>query len=80
MQKEMYLKSGKGKINLDSYAGSWVALVGDRPVACAESLDLLMQKVKKQRFAKTPSVMLVPRKDEGPYILIFQRGFLSQPL
>ncbi len=70
MKRSMCLKSGKGKIDLDSYAGTWVALVGDRPVAWAENLDLLMRKVKKQRFSKAPSVMLVPRKDEGPYILI----------
>lgn len=70
MKKVIYLKSGKGKINLDSYAGSWVALVGNRPVACAENLGLLMQKIKKKHLSKAPSVMLVPRKDEGPYILI----------
>lgn len=68
MKRSMYLKSGKGKRNLNSYAGTWVALVGDRPVAWAENLDLLMQKVKKQRFSKAPSVMLVPCKDKGPYI------------
>jgi len=68
MKKTMRLKYGKKKTKLDFYAGSWVALLNDRPVASAETLSILMQKVKKQRLSKEPSVMLVPRKDEGPYI------------
>jgi len=28
-----------------------------------------MQKVKEKSLPKEPSVMLIPRKDEGPYLL-----------
>jgi len=57
-------------INLDRYSGKWVAFINNQPVAYADNLELLMQKVEKRPFSKEPSVMLVPRKDEGPYILI----------
>ena len=56
------------KVDLNSYAGNWVAFVDDHPVDSAASLALLMQKVKKMHLSKEPSVMLIPRRDEGPYI------------
>lgn len=54
---------------LASYAGQWVALKGTRVVESARSLRELMQKLKKNQLHLEVSVMLVPRKDEGPYIL-----------
>ena len=60
----------KKRVDIDSYAGNWVAFVDDNPVDSAASLNLLMQKVKKRRLPKEPSIMLIPRKDEGPYLLI----------
>lgn len=70
MRKVLYLKSKKHTIDLEPYSGNWVAFVDNQPVAWAKDLNLLMQKVKKQCLLKQPSVMLVPRKNEGPYILI----------
>lgn len=72
MKKEMYLQSKdkKRRVNLEPYSGKWVAFIDDQPVSWAENLSLLMQKIKKRHFTKEPSIMLVPRKDEGPYILI----------
>lgn len=59
----------KGK-NLERYAGKWVALVDGRVVEYAAELPMLMRKIKTKRFKRQPSVFLVPRKDEGPYVLI----------
>lgn len=54
---------------LASYAGQWVALKGTRVIESAHSLRELMQKLKKNPLSQKASVMLVPRQDEGPYIL-----------
>jgi len=60
----------KGKvISLERYAGKWVAFINEKVVASAESLRDLMEKVKKMGLEEKVSVFLVPRKDEGPYIL-----------
>lgn len=72
MRKRTVLKFKNRILNLNTYAGKWVAFIDNQPIACAENLNLLMQKVKKQHLHKEPSVMLIPRKDEGPYILIIQ--------
>ena len=62
----------KGKaMPLERYAGKWVAFIGKKVIiASAESLKDLMEKVKKMGLEEKVSVFLVPRKDEGPYILI----------
>lgn len=69
MKKRIYLEFKGNKANLEPYSGKWVAFIDNQPVAWDKSLNLLMQKVKKQRLPKEPSIMLVPHKDEGPYIL-----------
>lgn len=68
--KRIYLKSKKPRLNLEHYSGKWVAFIDDKIIASTEDLKILMQRVKKQHLPKEPSVMLVPRKDEGPYLLI----------
>jgi len=62
--------SNKKTISLDKYAGKWVAFVNNKVVASAETLKGLMEKVKKMGLEKKASAFLVPREDEGPYILI----------
>lgn len=63
-------KSGH-KINLEPYSGKWVAFIDEQPVAFSSNLALLMGKLKKhKRLPKEPSVMLIPHKDEGPYLLM----------
>lgn len=74
MRTKVEIKLPQRKINLDRYSGKWVAFINNQPAVCADKLSLLMQKVKKRHFPKEPSVMLVPRKDEGPYILILLCG------
>lgn len=58
-------------VDLESYSGKWVAFIDERPIASSENLLILMKKLKKIKCpSKEPSVMLIPHKDEGPYILI----------
>ena len=68
MKKDMYLKSKSHKVDLERFAGKWVALIDDQPVLWEKDISRLMQKIKKRRLPKEPSIMLVPRKDEGPYV------------
>lgn len=58
------------RLNLERYSGKWVAFINDRPILSAEGLNILMERLKRQNLAQEPSVMLIPRKDEGPYILL----------
>ena len=60
----------KSRHDLDRLAGKWVAFIGGRVVDSAATLPALVAKIRRKKFASKPSVMLVPRKDEGPYILI----------
>jgi hypothetical protein len=58
------------KIKLDSYAGEWVAFVGDKIVAHNKNLKDLMKEIDAKGLRKQASILLVPRKDEGPYVLV----------
>ena len=60
----------KTKKRLDHYAGEWVVFVGDKIVAHDKELATAMTKVKTKTLKKKASVFLVPRKDEGPYVLL----------
>ncbi len=60
----------KETTNLAAYAGKWVALSKDHVVAVGASLAEVMRKTSSRRgSAVQPSVFLVPRHDEGPYVL-----------
>lgn len=56
--------------DLTRYSGKWVAFINGKIVESADSLRSLMEKLKKKHLRKKPSIMLVPRKEEGPYILV----------
>lgn len=58
------------KVKLHSYAGEWVAFIGEEIVAHNKDLKDLMKEIDARKLRKKASVFLVPRKDEGPYILI----------
>lgn len=58
--------------NLAAYAGKWVALSRNRVVAVGTSLPDVMRKVPPRRPRPQPSVFLVPRRDEGPYVLVLR--------
>ncbi|OGZ94128.1 MAG: hypothetical protein A2131_02125 [Candidatus Sungbacteria bacterium GWC2_49_10] len=57
--------------NLNRFSGKWVAFIEREVVESAKTLPSLMEKLKSKKLKRKPSVMLIPRKDEGPYILIF---------
>jgi len=59
----------KRETSLDKYHGKWVAFVDDKVIAADKTLEDLMLKVKKMGLEKTAAVFLVPRNDEGPYVL-----------
>lgn len=61
--------------NLALYAGKWVALSRNRVVAVGTSLPEVMRKLPARRPRSQPSVFLVPRRDEGPYVLVTLRSW-----
>ena len=63
--------------NMDRFAGKWVVVdpVKNKVIAVADNLEeidsLITRTEKDQRPSGTvPAAFKVPRKDEGPYILI----------
>ena len=75
--QDIATKDKKSRINLTPYAGRWVALVNQEVKAKAQSLPALMEQLKKKNIVEKASVMLVPRKDEGPYILAEEKGYCA---
>jgi len=63
---EISIKENKKTIALDRYEGEWVAFADGKVVAHQTTLKRLMEKVKA--LSKKPSVLLVPKKKEGPYV------------
>lgn len=63
-------KRVKIKEDLSRFAGKWVAFVDGKVADSADKLPKLMLKIKQKKIDRKASLMLVPRKDEGPYILI----------
>jgi len=68
------LKLNKKKISLGKYAGKWVALIGNKVVASAKTLKKLEEKIRKKKIKEEPVLFLVPKKKEGPYVLIHEIG------
>ena len=66
-------RRGKRFQNLAAYAGKWVALSNNRIIAVGSSLPEVMRKAPAVPRKRT-SVFLVPRRDEGPYVLVIVRG------
>jgi len=64
------LKSDKKATPLDKYAGKWVAFVNEKIVAFGDTLEEVANKIEKMKLRKRAVYFLVPRKDEGPYILV----------
>ena len=63
---ELLIKENKKTVCLDRYAGDWVAFANGKVVAHQGTLNKLMKRV--QKLKRKPSVFLVPKKKEGPYI------------
>jgi hypothetical protein len=66
-------KAKEQKTNLDvsAYSGKWVGILNYEVIENADTLDDLMNKLKKRKLQDKAAVLLVPREDEGPYVLIF---------
>jgi len=65
------INQGRKTIALDRYAGQWVAFADGKVISHEGSLKRLMKKVNKQKGArKKSSVLLVPKKTEGPHLII----------
>ena len=62
--------SNQKKLKLGRYSGQWVAFVQGKVISHSDDLKELMQGIDKKGLRKRASVFLVPRKDEGPYILL----------
>lgn len=62
------IKADKKVTPLDKYAGEWVGFVDGKVVAHGGTLKKLMEKIKRLKPKKKPSVLLVPEESEGPYI------------
>lgn len=60
----------KHQKQLESLAGKWIAVLDNKVIAKGDSLKEVMEDVKKQDIRRLPLVTKVPRKDEGPYILV----------
>lgn len=70
MKSKILLKGNGKKVDLQHFAGEWVALIENKIVGHNKTLEDLMRSIKKNLLKKRPSVLLVPRREEGPYILI----------
>lgn len=70
MKNKILLKKSGKEVDLEHFAGEWVALIENKIIGHNKVLKNLMRNIKKHSFKKLPSVLLVPRKEEGPYILI----------
>lgn len=64
-------RSDKRTTNLAAYAGKWVALSKEKIIAAGYSLPEVMRRIPPRSRALKPAVFLVPRQDEGPYVLLF---------
>lgn len=54
---------------VNKLAGKWVAFADGKIVAHEGTLKKLMKKVKKFKGNQKPSVLLIPKKTEGNYII-----------
>lgn len=68
--KNIVGKRTKIREDVSRFAGKWVAFVDGKVVDSADKLPKLMLKIKQKKIDQKASLMLIPRKDEGPYILI----------
>ena len=68
-KSRILIKANNTTTSLDRYAGQWVAFADGKVVAHEGTLKRLMKKIKKLKENKKPSVLLVPEKNEGPYVI-----------
>lgn len=55
---------------VERYSGKWIALEAKRGIlAWGESVGEVLEAARRKHKVKSPTVFLVPRKDEEAYIL-----------
>ena len=69
MPSKILTQSNKSK-RLEHYSGEWVVFVDEKIVAHNKTLSEAMAEVERKGLREKASVFRVPRKDEGPYILL----------
>lgn len=65
------IRKQQERVSLNKYAGKWVAFVDEKVVAFGDTLEEVANKIEKMKLKKRAVYFLVPRKDEGPYILYY---------
>lgn len=60
----------KSSKKLGRYAGEWVVFVNRKIVAHNKTLTKAMKEAERLGLASKASVFRVPRRDEGPYVLL----------
>jgi hypothetical protein len=67
---DISIRTSNKVVSLDKYCGEWVAFTNGKVVAHEGTLKRLMKRVTKLKGdKKNPSVLLVPNKNEGPYVI-----------
>lgn len=64
------VQTRRSRRTIDRYAGEWVAFLKGEIVEHDKELPGLMATLRERGLEKKASVLLVPRKDEGPYVLL----------
>jgi len=68
-QHEISIRENTKSVALDRYAGEWVAFIDGKVIAHQGSLWKLMEETKRLLgSSRKPSVLLVPKIDDGPYV------------
>ncbi|MCL0039274.1 DUF5678 domain-containing protein [Dehalococcoidia bacterium] len=68
------IKGDKKRASLDKYAGEWVAFANGKVIAHGGTLKRLIERVKKLKRFKKPSVLLGSRKVKVP--MFYEKGVL----
>lgn len=77
MSKTTIKELKRESISLNKYAGKWVAFVDEKVVAFGDTLEEVGNKIEKMKLKKRAVYFLVPRKDEGPYVLKLQTSSIK---
>jgi hypothetical protein len=69
--KEGQFHTERKKIKLDSYAGEWVAFVGDKIVAHNKNLKDLMKEIDAKKLRKNPQFFWCQEKTKVYFFSVF---------
>jgi len=69
MKKQKSLSKERRNRNVNKLEGEWVAFANGKIVAHEGTLKKLMKKVKKWKGNQKTSIMLMPKRIEGNYII-----------